>query len=282
MNAPTSLLDVLSLTSTGEDTFTAPHLPSTSGVVFGGQLLAQMLTAAASANPGQQVKSMHCVFARGASPEWPLDLRVTTHRLGRSFSSIGVEVSQRDRPCTQALVLLHTPDPDLIRHQATMPVTEGPSNVPRKVTASGWEIGVCGGVDIQDPDAVGAAEVNVWSRFPGGPHDLVTSQACLAYASDGFLIGTAMRPHSGVGQSMAHVSISTSVITQTLTFHHAFDAGDWHLLAHESPAAGQGRSFGRAHAFTADGLLVASFSQENMIREFRRGEAPEPGTTAKF
>jgi acyl-CoA thioesterase II len=88
----------------------------------------------------------------------------------------------------------------------------------------------------------------------------------LGYASDGFLIGTAMRPHPGIGQALAHVSISTSVITQTLTFHEDFDVGGWLLLAHRSPQAGHGRSFGRADVFSAEGRLVASYSQENMIR----------------
>ena len=92
-------------------------------------------------------------------------------------------------------------------------------------------------------------------RFPGAPDDLRTSQALLAYASDGFLIGTAMRPHRGVGQALSHVTISTTVLTHTLTFHEPFRAGDWLLLAQEAPYAGRGRSYGRAHVFTEDGRL---------------------------
>jgi acyl-CoA thioesterase II len=148
--------------------------------------------------------------------------------------------------------------------------------------ARGWEVRVDGDVDILDPGAVGPAELNVWSRFSRGPHDLATSQALVAYASDGFLIGTAMRPHEGVGQSLAHVSISTTVISQTLTFHDPFDASDWLLLAHESPHAGNGRSFGRANVHTEDGRLVASYSQENMIRAFAPDRRPAAGTTAKY
>ena len=89
-----------------------------------------------------------------------------------------------------------------------------------------------------------------------------------------------MRPHAGVGQSMAHRSISTSVITHTLTFHGPVDAGRWMLLAHESPSAGQGRSYGRAHVYAQDGELVASYVQENMIRGFADGQAPAAGTKA--
>jgi len=89
----------------------------------------------------------------------------------------------------------------------------------------------------------------------------------LAYGTDGFLIGTAMLPHAGVGQNMAHRNIATGVVSHTLTFHEPVPAGEWLLLAHESPYAGRGASYGRAHVFTRDGRLVASFVQENMIRD---------------
>jgi acyl-CoA thioesterase II len=107
----------------------------------------------------------------------------------------------------------------------------------------------------------------VWVRFEGAPDDLTTSQALLAYASDGFLIGTAMRPHKGVGQAQAHEALSTGVISHTLTFHDPFRASDWLLLAQASPYAGRGRAYGRADVFSADGRLVASFVQDSMIRQ---------------
>ena len=52
------------------------------------------------------------------------------------------------------------------------------------------------------------------------------------------------------------------------------------MLAHESPYAGAGRSYGRANVFTEDGELVASFVQENMIRDFPEVRAPTPGQRA--
>ena len=83
----------------------------------------------------------------------------------------------------------------------------------------------------------------------GAPADPVLDQALLAFATDGFLIGTAMRPHEGVGQSQAHVTLATGVISHTLTFHEPAPAGDWLLLSHHSPYAGHGRSYGRADVF---------------------------------
>jgi acyl-CoA thioesterase II len=104
----------------------------------------------------------------------------------------------------------------------------------------------------------------------------------LAYATDGFLIGTAMRPHEGVGYALAHVTISTSVLSHTLTFHEPIDPGRWHLLAHESPYAGHGRTYGRANIFDVDGRVVASFVQDNMIRDFPESQRPKAGERSHF
>lgn len=274
---------MLDLEPAGEGVFRANHLDSGHGVVFGGQLLAQSLVAAARSVPDKEVLSLHNVFARGASFDQPLDVTVEPMQSGRAFASVTVTTSQGGRICTRAVVLLHDPNPDLIRHADEAPKVEGPGDLAAAAHGEGWwDIRVVGGVDIGDPEAVGPADLQVWTRFPGAPDDRATAQALLAYASDGFLIGTAMRPHAGVGQSMAHVSISTTVLTQTLTFHEPFRADEWLLLDHHSDYAGRGRSHGRASVFDAGGRLVASFSQDNMIRDFPKGQAPPPGERSKF
>jgi acyl-CoA thioesterase II len=274
------LLAVFDLEPTGAGTFTGASIEFGGGsVVFGGQLLAQSLLAAATADPTKEVKSIHTVFARGGSTSAPMEYEVDVMQSGRSFASAAVTARQGDRLCTRSLVLLHAPDPDLIRHQPEAPSVGPPDDAVASPHSSGfWEVRIVGGVDIADPDAIGPAVLDVWTRFPGAPTDLARNQALLAFATDGFLIGTAMRPHPGAGQALAHRTISTSVITHTLTFHAPVDAGQWMLLSHESPTAGQGRSYGRAHVFAESGEMVASYVQENMIRAFAEGKAPAPGT----
>jgi acyl-CoA thioesterase-2 len=276
---------VFDLEPVGEDRYTAQNVAGAHGVVFGGQLLGQALMAAAATTvPAMQVKSMHTVFARGASTEAPLEVSVARLHAGRSFASVEVSIAQGPRLCTRSLVLLHQPDDDLIRGADEMPTVEPPTSAAARsgVAERGWEVRVVDDVDLNDPDAIGPAELFVWSRFAEVPDRPCVNEALLAYASDGFLIGTAMRPHAGVGQALAHVSISTSVITQTLTFHETFDAGDWLLLAHRSPYAGRGRSFGRADVFCSEGRLVASYQQENMIRAFAADRRPAAGDKAKY
>ena len=196
---------------------------------------------------------MQTVFARGAAPDRPLDIHVEPVHLGRALGSVTVTVAQGDRVCSRSLVLLSAAEPDLIRHADRPRTWTARRGCPVRIGGRPWEIRVVGGVDIGDPEAVGPAELFVWSRFRAPKTTGVSGQALLAYATDGFLIGTAMRPHAGVGQSMAHTAISTSVLSHTLTFHEPVDAGQWHLLAHRSPYAGRGRSYGRADIFTEDG-----------------------------
>jgi acyl-CoA thioesterase II len=93
-------------------------------------------------------------------------------------------------------------------------------------------------------------------------------QGVLAWATDGFLIATALRPHAGIGQHDAHRGLSTGVVGHTIVFHEPFRADEWLLLAHRSPYAGRGRTFGTADVFTEDGRFVASYVQTNLVRHF--------------
>jgi acyl-CoA thioesterase len=278
------LVKVLDLEPVAEGRFRAQNFVSgQGGVVFGGQLLAQSIVAAATVDPSKEVKSIHTVFARGGALDQPLDVEVDAMHVGRALASATVTVRQGERLCTRSLVLLSAVEPDLIRHGAPAPEVGTPEDA-KPISGEGgfWEIRVVGGVDFSDPDEVGPPELGAWVRFPGARAHGTLGQALLAYATDGFLIATAMRPHAGIGQSMAHVSISTSVLSHTLTFHEPVDAGEWHLLAHESPYAGRGRTYGRANIFTADGRLVGSFVQDNMVRAFADGQKPAGGDRSKF
>jgi acyl-CoA thioesterase len=245
--------------------------PSVRDVVFGGQLLGQAIMAASASFPGKQVRTLHTIFARAARVSAATELAVEPIHDGRSFASASVTAWQGERLCARSLVLLDAPDPDLIRHAAPAPRVDGPEQAadagPSPLVFPGAELRIVGGVDTWSRDAaVGPAELFVWVRYAGAPGDVATNQAILAWGTDGFLIGTAMRPHAGIGQADAHKTLSTGVVGHTLTFHEPFTTRDWLLVAHESPHAGGGRSYGRAHVFTRDGRLVASFVQDNMIR----------------
>lgn len=258
-----SILAALELEPAGENRYRGHNIQMGHGVVFGGQLMAQSILAAASGHDAKQVKTLHTVFARGGANELPLDIEVEPVSRGRSIATSTVTISQEGRICTRSMVLLSADEPDVIRHSDPAPGLEPPA---AERGPAEWEIDVVGDVDINDPEAVGPAELDVWTRFPGAPDDPVLNQALLSFATDGFLIGTAMRPHPGVGQAQAHKTLSTGVLSHTITFHEPFSVASWLLLSHRSPYAGRGRSHGHASVYRPDGQLVASYVQDNMIR----------------
>lgn len=264
------LLDSLRLEPDGDDRYRAPNAEA-GHVVFGGQLLAQSIVAATAGQDGKRVKTVHSVFARAGSPEAPVEIGVDRIHAGRAFASSTVTISQGDRLITRSQVLLTADEPDVIRHADAAPVLSPPAEGSTVNAQGPWELSVVDDVDISDPDQVGPPDLDVWSRWVGAPEDPVTDQALLAYATDPFLIGTAMRPHAGVGQSLAHVTLSTGVITHTITFHEPAPASEWLLLSHHSSYAGRGRCYGNANVFRPDGTLVASYVQDAMIRPLAQG-----------
>jgi len=259
-----AILGSLALEPVAPNCYRAGNVDAGHDVVFGGQLLAQSIVAGLAGHDGKTVKTLHTVFARGASPEAPVDIAVDPMHAGRSLASSSVTISQGDRLCTRSIVLLSADEPDVIRHADPPPALSPPNG--DGDGSREWQVEIAGDVDVSDPDAVGPPQLDAWIRFEGAPDDSATGQALLAFATDGFLIGTAMRPHPGVGQSQAHRTLSTGVLSHTLTFHEPCSAAQWLLLSHWSAYAGRGRSYGRANVFRSDGQLVASFVQDAMIR----------------
>ena len=242
-------------------------------MVFGGQLIAQSILLAGRDHPGKLAKTVHTIFARGAAFEPALDIDVEVMQSGRAFGSSTVTISQEGKLRTRSMVLFTADEDDTIRHETPAPDLVAPEAGDPSFGTDDWEVAIVGGVDINDPAFVGPAELDVWTRFAGAPDDdPLVAQALVAYTTDPFLIATAMLPHEGVGQSLAHVSFSTGVISHTLTFHERVHADRWLLLSHDSPHAGHGRSYGRANVFQ-DGHLVASFVQDAMIRAMPEGHA---------
>lgn len=264
-----SLLRSFELTPVGERSYRAPNADGAPGVVFGGQLLGQSILAAVRDHEGKRVKTIHTIFARGASPDTDVEIDVDVMHSGRAFGSSTVTIRQGDRLCTRSLVLVSGDEDDLMRHGDPMPQVGSPDDAPAGGSGD-WEIRVVGGVDISDPDAVGPPQLDVWTRWNGAPDDLSLAQALVAYPTDPFLIGTAMRPHAGIGQAQAHRTLSTGVISHTLTFHEPVDAGEWLLLSHHATYAGHGRVYGRANIFQR-GVLVGSFVQDSMARPIPEG-----------
>jgi acyl-CoA thioesterase len=261
-----NLLGALQLEPTGTDRYRAANADAGHGVIFGGQLLAQALIAAQLTESEKRVKTIHTVFARGGAHEAPVEITVDRMHSGRALASSTVTISQGDRLCTRSIVLSSADEPDFIRHADPGPGLSPPPEDFMVEHSDAYQMQIVDGVDISDPALVGPPDLDVWVRVPDAPDDPTIHQALLAFISDGFLIGTAMRPHQGVGQAQAHVTVTTSVVSHTLTFHDPFSIRSWLLLSHHSSHAGGGRSYGQAQVFGSDGALVASYVQDALLR----------------
>jgi acyl-CoA thioesterase len=239
-------------------------------VVDGSQILAQSLVAAGKALPGRTVRSAHALFVSAADPARQLEFAVTPLRAGRSFASATVAVRQGDRTCATSTVLLDHPQPDVIRHDRwTGPPADGPAAAhPVAMPVRGRELRIEGVRDHGSPDEVGPPVIDAWLRYDVVPQRDDLRRALLAHFTGHLSISTTMRAHPGIGTSQAHRTVSTAVMAIGMTFHDPVQWDGWIRYHHESAYAGAGMSYVRGQVLTSDGHLVASFTQDAMIRAF--------------
>jgi acyl-CoA thioesterase II len=124
---------------------------------------------------------------------------------------------------------------------------------------------------------VNPPELVTWYRYPDAPADPVTGQALVAFATNFPSIGIALQPHAGFTVGQSHLQMSTGVIGHTLTFHEPIEANSWLLFHLTSPYAGRGRVYGQGHVYNTNGDLVASFTQDAMIRGMVEKAGGQPG-----
>jgi acyl-CoA thioesterase-2 len=85
----------------------------------------------------------------------------------------------------------------------------------------------------------------------------------LAYVSDFHLLDTALMPH---GMAIAQPNLVMASIDHAMWFHRSVRLDDWLLYSTDSPSASSARGFARGSIFSRDGRLVASTSQEGLMR----------------
>jgi acyl-CoA thioesterase II len=244
-------------------------------VVDGSQIFAQSMVAAAKALPGRTVRSATALFVAAASPAEPLEFTVTPVRAGRSFASATITVTQGGRTCVTATILLDHPQPDIIRHDHPAgpppgsPPAAGPEQAfPAQMPLRGRELRIEGVRDPNSPDEVGPPVMDAWLRYDTVPERDDLRRALLAHFTGHLSISTSMRAHQGIGTAQAHHTVSTAVMGIGVTFHEPVEWDGWVRYHHESTFAGAGMSYVRGQVLTRDGRLLASFTQDAMIRSF--------------
>ena len=243
-------------------------------VVEGTQALAQAVVAVAQRFPGKSIRSAHAVFARVVVTGDPVDLVIDVIHEGRSTASAVVSVEQNGKRCVAVTVLADVPSVDVIRHHLPRPDVGKPLEANESpMHMGGAQLRLVDVVDVNSPDEVGPPELYAWLQYEPIPTRDDLAKALVAYFTGQLGISTTMRAHAGIGTSQSHHTVSTAPMAVTVSFHEPVSWDGWLLYTHESTQVGAGMSYVRGTVHTEAGELIASFTQDALIRPLRTTDA---------
>ena len=276
------LLRALELEPLDDDRFRARCVANGFGDrLFGGQLAAQALLAGGRTVADKVPHSLHAYFVEVGSAERSLDLAVERVRDGKSVSTRRVTISQGDRTLLVAMASFHSgptspehADPPLagprpqqlpllqawIREmppqtrQHAMSWIEQP---PPLELRFGEPLNFLGGPCSEEPRVY-------WLRLPRDVgDDPLLHSTLLAYASDYFLTDAALRRHPERHRVGPSIGFS---LDHALWIHRPVRLDRWHQYTQQAQAIAGHRALVRGFLHDAEGNLVASVMQENLIR----------------
>lgn len=267
------LLDLIDAEPAGENRFIAQTGIAGSDerqVVEGTQILAAAIVAVAKRFPEKSVRSAHAVFARAVLVGPPVEFDIDVISEGRSTATAVVAAAQNGKRCITITVFTDVPSGDVIRHHLPRPKVARPAEAnASKMPMTGRELRLVDVVDVNSPDEVGPPELYAWLHYDPIPSREDLAKALIAYFTGHLGISTTMRAHEGIGTAQAHLTVSTAPMTITVSFHEPVRWDGWILYSHESTQVGAGMSYVRGAVHTEEGELLASFSQDALIRPLR-------------
>ncbi len=276
------LLELMDLEPIEENLFRGESRNLVGHRVFGGQVLGQALMAAERTVPAARLAhSIHCYFLRPGDMTAPIVYEVDRIRDGKSFTTRRVVAIQYGRPIFNLSASFQIAEPG-VSHQMEMPHVRAPEDLTpdfelRKQLADRLperlrdyyegrrpiEMRPVDPVDPLKPEKRPPYQ-HIWlravDRLPNTP---ALHQCVLAFASDYSLLATAFLPG---GLSMMDDSIQRASLDHAMWFHRDFRVDEWLLYAMHSPSASNSRGFSRGNIFSRDGRLVASVTQEGLMR----------------
>ncbi|WP_053971249.1 acyl-CoA thioesterase II [Mangrovimonas sp. ST2L15] len=288
MNTVDNLIDLLSLEETSKNVFQGVSKTVGSPNVFGGQVLAQALNAAArTINNGRVLHSMHAYFLEAGHLEVPINYNVADVRDGGSFSVRRVTAEQEGRTIFILSSSFHKRE-EGHEHQIEMP-----PNIRKPEELLSWTemleqfgdaipsrtktfLEIDRPIEFKPVEVVNPfnkedlpPKTNVWFKIKGDikPMNLAVKQQILTYISDYNILAAAMNRHA----SKAHWgNTQTASLDHSMWYFRDFDFDDWMLYAIESPNTSNARGFAKGNIFTREGKLVASVAQEGLMRPIKK------------
>lgn len=282
MKEISELLDLLNLEQIEENLFRGYSKTVGSANVFGGQVLAQALSAAINTVPeDRHVHSLHSYFILPGNLDIPIIFQVDRIRDGGSFTTRRVKAIQQGREIFLMSASFQS-DEIGFDHQIAMPKVQEPEqlvswkdlakhfgeflpqnmydflNLDRPIEFRPVELYNPAVPEKRDPFR------HIWMKSVGEmPENPKFHPLVLAYASDYNLLTSALLPH---GKEGSIPKLQLASLDHAMWFHRPFRMDDWLLYAIDSPSASNSRGFTRGNIFTRDGKLVASVAQEGLMR----------------
>lgn len=271
---------MMKLDSHGIDTWVGagPRYPW--GGLYGGQIVAQALRAAAlTVEADFRPHSLHAYFVRGGDDKQPVRFEVDRVRDGRSFATRAVTARQSvgaifnmsaSFQVDQAASEPPRSDTDL-RKMVEVQTAKMPAfPLPDESASDGWSPIF----DRRMNPAPARGEMTGWLRAqdsidPGGA-DPVLHACALAYMSDDLPTDAvaSLHPDRLTGEQF-HERYFSASLDHAIWFHQPFDAGEWHVEHFVCHGMLDSRGFTLGYVFTPDGTHVATVSQEVLYRDRR-------------
>lgn len=288
MTALDELLAIVTLEDHGDDTFSGiGSVNDGVDATFGGHFLGQAVSAAyATVGGDRRLHSIHGYFLRAGRPGESFRLEVDRVREGRSFCTRRVRVGQDDGKTQFELLASFTvpgpadgptfdapspPDFDSLPAPETLPTHHellaplDPLPLPEAWALRDY------GLDIRTVDAPWAPGgpssdqgIRIWIKaVEPMPTDHRIQAAVLAYQSDESLADNVAVPWGKTWGSEDAVFVS---LDHAMWFHRPFDLNEWHFVAQRPVVVAHERGLAAASVYDARGVLVASFTQEALLR----------------
>jgi acyl-CoA thioesterase-2 len=248
--------------------------------IFGGQVVAQCLMAAQSTvDDALTAHSMHAYFLRAGNPELPIEFEVDPIRDGRSFCTRRVVARQGREAIFNTSVSFQIEESGYT-HNIEMPPAAAPdmsNDVGQRNLSFTTKPGQPTLMELYGIERIRltpmltekqVAESLTWMRALGGlSSNPRLHQAALAMMSDYALLGAALMPHE---IEEPEKNIIAASLDHSIWFHHPPSVDDFVLYDCDSPWTGGARGFSRGRFWSQSGILLASTSQECLIRPNRR------------
>lgn len=254
----------------GPDTFvgTGPRYPW--GGLYGGQIVAQALrAAAATVDVNQQVHSLRAYFIRRGDHTEPIRFEVDRIRNGRSFTTRRVIARQAIGAILNLEASFQVPeDTDDIQTVDLDRSLPGPESVVGSAWTTSFDRRSLPADVLGDEGRSGRGRAAAWMKVT---HDLGDDQLLhrcwMAYLSDDMPIDAVhqAQPASRRGD---HTNYTAS-LDHTIWFHRPLRADRWHLYDFSCHTYSGARGLAIGHVFTLDGSHVATVAQEALMRPAR-------------